>query len=51
LTYSTNRSLHLSFHFSALDTVILLSVAVLLKDRLDQARFRLSDMKHGPRSI
>lgn len=39
------------FGMVALDMILLLAVAVLLKDRLDRARFRLGDMKHGLRGI
>ncbi|KAI9883874.1 MAG: assembly factor cbp4 [Watsoniomyces obsoletus] len=39
------------FGMVALDVILLLSVAVLLKDRLEKARFRLGDLKHGLRSI
>ena len=35
----------------ALDFVVLVAVAVLLKERLDRARFRLGDLKHGLRGI
>lgn len=36
---------------AALDVVVLLGVAVLLKDRIEKERFRFSDMKSGLRGI
>ncbi|KAI9831521.1 MAG: phospholipid scramblase 1 [Phylliscum demangeonii] len=35
------------FGLVALDTIVLLAVAVLLRDRLERARFYFSDLKHG----
>ncbi|KAI9787900.1 MAG: phospholipid scramblase 1 [Peltula sp. TS41687] len=46
-----NRVFTVIFGFVALDVVILLGVAVLLRDRLERARFHYSDLKNGLRSI
>lgn len=46
-----DRIFTLIFGMVALDFVVLVAVAVLLKERLDRARFRLGDLKHGLRGI
>lgn len=50
-----NRYLHriftAIFGFVALDVIILLTIAVLLRDRLEKARHHYSDLKNGLRSI
>lgn len=46
-----DRVFSVIFGFVALDVVILLAVAVLLRDRVEQARFYYSDLKNGLRSI